>query len=124
MNKLAVFQGIFYLMTGLWAIIDIQSFMAVTGPKIDIWLVHTVSLLLISIGLTLLVSSTNPFPLASAVLGGSSAFSLAIIDFYYSMTKIISPVYLVDAFIEVALVVIWIFIFQKRWQIHENKSTI
>jgi hypothetical protein len=126
MTRLCIFQGIFYLVTGLWAIIDIQSFMAVTGPKVDVWLVHTVSLLLLSIGITLLVSSMGPLPppLSSAILGATSAFSLAVIDLYYSLTKIISPVYLVDAVAEVILVVIWIFIFQKRWQTQENRPTI
>jgi len=35
-------QGLYWLVTGLWGLIDVHSFMKVTGPKTDIWLVKTV----------------------------------------------------------------------------------
>lgn len=31
--KVALIQGVFYLLTGLWPIIDIESFQLVTGPN-------------------------------------------------------------------------------------------
>ena len=42
---LALVQGAFYAATGLWALVDLGSFMAVTGPKTDHWLVKTVGIL-------------------------------------------------------------------------------
>jgi hypothetical protein len=35
-------------------LLDIDSFMTVTGPKTDVWLVQTVSVVLLAIGLTLI----------------------------------------------------------------------
>jgi hypothetical protein len=40
-------QAIYYLLTALWGLFHIESFMAVTGPKTDVWLVKTVSVLII-----------------------------------------------------------------------------
>src|SRR5437879_6174180 len=32
-------QGLYFLLTGLWQLLSISSFQAVTGPKHDLWLV-------------------------------------------------------------------------------------
>ena len=50
-------QGIFYLLTGIWPVLHIESFMAVTGPKTDIWLVKTVGLLKTACSLGMLTAS-------------------------------------------------------------------
>jgi hypothetical protein len=46
-------QGIYWLVTGVWGLVDIVSFMKVTGPKTDVWLVKTVSVLIVVISLSL-----------------------------------------------------------------------
>src|SRR5690242_2536630 len=43
-------QAFYYVLTGLWGIVSIDTFQKVTGPKVDIWLVKTVSLLVVSVG--------------------------------------------------------------------------
>src|SRR4051812_33006912 len=59
-------QGIYYLITGLWPLISIRSFKAVTGEKndnlpsgldIDHWLVMTVGVLVTSIAVTLIIAA-------------------------------------------------------------------
>jgi hypothetical protein len=42
-------QTIYYLLTAIWPLADIESFMLVTGRKTDIWLVKTVSVLLLAV---------------------------------------------------------------------------
>jgi hypothetical protein len=32
-SALALIQGVFYAATGLWALVDLDSFMTVTGPQ-------------------------------------------------------------------------------------------
>lgn len=44
---IAMIQGLYYLLTSLWGLLHIESFMMVTGPKFDIWLVKMVSVLII-----------------------------------------------------------------------------
>jgi hypothetical protein len=55
-SRIALAQGVYYFLTGLWPLLDIGSFLQVTGPKNDVWLVHTVGLLIAVIGLVLITS--------------------------------------------------------------------
>ncbi len=47
---LALGQGLYYALTGLWPLISISTFQAVTGPKAEHWLVRTVGVLVTVIG--------------------------------------------------------------------------
>lgn len=96
-NWLFNVQGIYYSLTGIWPVLDIDSFMFVTGPKTDIWLVKTVGLLSVSIGLTLLLVKRYRIP---PVLNALSAMSFLVIDVYYALIDRISDIYLADAFVE------------------------
>ena len=95
-------QGLYYLATGLWPLIDVKSFMIITGYKTDIWLVKTVGALIIPIALTILSNlfiRTNPLP--ALILCLSSAIAFTSIDLYYSLTDVINDVYQVDAVLQV-----------------------
>jgi uncharacterized membrane protein len=108
--KPALIQGVYYSLTAIWAIVDISSFMAVTGPKTDIWLVKTVGLLILVIGLTLLISKFRNKDLLSpeiTFLGIASAASFISIDVYYVAIDRISPVYLADAVAQLLLILLW-----------------
>ena len=54
MQYLLIFQGAYYLATGIWPLLSIGTFEVVTGPKMDDWLVQTVGVLAACIGATLL----------------------------------------------------------------------
>jgi hypothetical protein len=104
--KSALIQGLYYLATGLWPIVHIQSFLSVTGPKIDLWLVKTVGVLVAVIG-TVLLSASHSRHITDEIilLAAGSALGLAIIDVVYG--RRISPVYLADAAAELCLVALW-----------------
>jgi hypothetical protein len=105
----ALVQGVFYAGTGLWALVDLDSFMAVTGPKTDRWLVKTVGILVTVIGGVLLLAwRRGVVPPEVVLLGVGSALSLATIDVVYVSNGTISPIYLLDAAAEVALALAWI----------------
>src|SRR5687767_603970 len=100
-RRMSLLQGLYFTVTGLWPLLHMESFLAVTGPKTDLWLVRTVALLITCIGTTLLVAAREKQPAASiTVLGIASAASLAWVDAYYSLTGVIWPVYLLDTFPE------------------------
>jgi hypothetical protein len=40
---LAIGQGAYFVATGVWPLVHIRWFEAVTGPKVDKWLVGTVA---------------------------------------------------------------------------------
>ena len=106
---IALVQGVFYLATGIWPLIDIDSFQAVTGPKMDLWLVRTVGVLVAVIG-AVLVTAARRQRLGAEImlLAVGSALGLAAIDIIYVLSGTISPIYLADAVAEIGLVAAWI----------------
>jgi hypothetical protein len=106
---LALGQGLYYLVTGVWPLVSLRTFEAVTGPKVDRWLVKTVGVLVSVIGGVLLLAGrrrrVEPEP---ALLAAASAAGLAAIDTVYATRGRISKIYLLDAVVEVALVAAWV----------------
>jgi hypothetical protein len=102
---IAVTQGLYFFVTGVWPLLDIESFQLVTGPKRDIWLVKTVGVLVAVIGAVLVLAGaggeiTSPILL----LAVGSAAALATVDVNYVAKRVIPPIYLLDALLEVGFV--------------------
>lgn len=104
-------QSAYTLLTALWPLIDIKSFMIVTGYKTDIWLVKTVGALLIPVAVTL---GSHLFIQGShrhaIILGALTAAAFSCIDFYYALNDVISDIYMVDGFLELIFLSLWIYI--------------
>ena len=106
--KLALIQGLFYLVTGVWPLLDIVSFQVVTGPKTDLWLVRTVGVLVTVVGAVLIAASRSRRVTPEIVmLAVGSALGLAAIDLRYALAGRISAVYLADAVVEIGLSLVW-----------------
>jgi hypothetical protein len=115
-------QGLYYLVTGVWPLISVESFQRVTGAKsdhliaaspteADHWMLNTISGLIVAISLVLLVAAWRQRPLAEVgLLGALSAAALATIDIVYVGRKTIRPIYLADAIVEVGIFVGWAWI--------------
>ena len=104
-----MFQGLYYFFTGIWPLVSMNSFLTITGPKTDLWLVIVVGLLLAVIGAVLFVSGLRDRTVIEFVLlGTGAAASLAAVDIYFVINKTISPVYLLDAVIEVGFFLLWV----------------
>lgn len=115
LQLLSLFQGIYFFLTGLWPVLDISSFMAVTGPKTDIWLVRTVGVLIVAISFNLIASFiTKKVNVPTFTLAIMSASALAIVDIIYVFNKTISPIYLLDGFVEVIIILCWIIFWIKN----------
>ena len=97
-------QAAFYVLTGLWPLLSLRTFELVTGPKTDDWLVHMVGLLAAAIGVTLWTGARAARPVGAVVLlAAASAASFAAIDLTYALRGRISAVYLLDAAVELGL---------------------
>jgi hypothetical protein len=107
-RALALGHGVFYLITGVWPLVSMRTFEAVSGPKVDKWLVKTTGLLIAVIGATLLRASRKQHPGREIqILGIGTAASLAGVDFTYVAKGRIAPVYLFDAIAELGLAIGW-----------------
>jgi hypothetical protein len=110
-------QGLYFTIFGIWPLLDIASFQAVTGPKTDHlvtgresdhWLVYTVAGLITAIGMTLLVAAFwRRVTVEMIVLGLLSAGVLSLIDLVYVSRGVIAPIYLGDAIVEAILIAMW-----------------
>lgn len=99
----------YFLLTGIWPIVHMSSFLAVTGPKTDLWLVRTVGLLVMAVGLAVGVAAArDQLPLPVFVLAVASSLSLLLIDLIYVGKRVIAKIYLLDAAVEVVLIIAWI----------------
>lgn len=107
-NILLGTQSAYYLLTGLWPLVHMVSFMEISGYKTDIWLVKTVGALILCAGLTFLAEIyLRESSSAVVFMAISVAAGLLGIDIYYSLNGVISKVYLVDAFIQFLFAAAW-----------------
>jgi len=108
-DTLLIAQGVYYLFSGIWPLVHIRSFLAVTGPKTDLWLVRAVGLLVTVIGGALLISGIhNRAPLEIVFLAIASQLALTMIDVYHAAKKQIPKIYLLDAFVELLFLTGWL----------------
>jgi hypothetical protein len=103
-SKVLRAQGAYYLVSGLWAVVDRRGFEGVTGRKKDYWLVRTVGLLAGTIGFSLLAGTRGGRPSSeTTMLGVTAGASFTAVDLVYVARRRISPVYLGDAAVHALL---------------------
>jgi hypothetical protein len=101
-------QGLYFAVTGVWPLVHIKSFMDITGFKVDQWLVKTVGILILVVGLVLLSAArSRRISPEILILAVGCALGLSTIDVYYVLIDRIRDLYLLDALAEVGLVVAW-----------------
>ena len=108
-------QGIYFLVTGIWPIVHIESFMDVTGIKFDIWLVKTVGALITVIAIVLLTGAwRRRISLEVVLLAVLSSAALAVVDVYYSsVVNRIPKIYLADAVPELIFIALWLVLYPR-----------
>lgn len=112
MNRIAFIstvQGLYWGLTGLWPLVHMPSFIWVTGPKDDLWLVRTVGVLILVIGAVLLKAGLTRRVTPEIIwLGVGGAAGLMFIDGYYVWQDVIWPIYLLDAVAELIIIGVWV----------------
>jgi hypothetical protein len=108
MRTVALLQGIYFLATGIWPIVHLRSFLAVTGPKTDLWLVQFFGALVCVPGLVLLHAAwIGALSAAVLIAGCASAIILLVGDVIFVARRNIGRIYLMDAAIELLLLIGW-----------------
>ena len=122
-HTIPLIQAIFYGFTGIWPLIHLDSFLAVTGPKTDIWLVKTVGILIVPYSLLCFYAAFNSKRIPVIALANIiCCLGLAIVDIYYYFRSVIKWVYLVDSVIEIFFLIYWVYylLIPKKTINHEN----
>ena len=113
-TTVALGQGLMYVVTGVWPLVHLPSFLRVTGPKVDTWLVKTVGALVACVGVALVAAARRGRVTPELGLAATGcALSLATVDVVYVARRRISPVYLLDAVVELALVGGWLLAWRR-----------
>jgi hypothetical protein len=101
-------QAAVFGLGGIWSVVHRRSFEAVTGPKVDYWLVRTVGLLLTAIAVVLWrAAGRDRLTSELRLLGASSAAALLCIDLRYVAKRRIRRVYLLDALAQAGILAGW-----------------
>lgn len=101
-------QGAYYVASGLWPLLSLRTFEAVSGPKRDDWLVRTVGALACVIGANLLLADRGHASREIRTLGATSAAAFLMVDAVGVASRTISPVYLADAVLEAVFLARWL----------------
>lgn len=105
---IAKLQGIYWAVTGIWPLVHMPSFLWVTGPKTDLWLVRTVGILIAVIGLVLFLAGFRRRVTPEIKwMGIGGAAGMAFIDFYYSLNDVILNIYMLDGIAELIIILLW-----------------
>lgn len=105
----AVAQGAFNVVGGLWPLVHLRSFEWVFGPKNDVWLQRTTGGLLVSAGLTQLGAATDARgPAHARRIGLGTALTLLAVDLVYVPKGRIRPTYLLDAAMQTGWLAAWL----------------
>jgi hypothetical protein len=118
-------QSVFYTTTGIWPVLEIDSFVWITGPKVDVWLVRTVGFLLATSGAVLGWSAWKKrFSAELVAVMVLQAVTLAVVDVVYSTVGRIDRIYLLDALAETVLVGLWIWALRAQAKARPNSPAI
>ena len=108
-RTIAATQGAIFVATGVWPIVHMRSFEAVTGRKSERWIVRTMGALIASVGAGLLAAARAPtIARSTRTVAVLSACVLGAADVWYVTRGRISRVYLVDAALEAGIVAAWL----------------
>lgn len=107
-RNIALAQGIYFAAAGVWPLLHMPSFEAVTGPKVDKWLVRTVGMLIGVVGGVLASAAVRDQVTAEIeALAVGSAAGLGTVAAVYAAKGRIAPIYFADAAVEAAIVGTW-----------------
>jgi hypothetical protein len=97
-------MSLYYVTTGVWPIVSLRTFMLITGPKTDTWLVQTFGAFIAATGSALWPRpATNDGRRVQVDAAVAAAFTLAVCDVFFVARRRISPIYLGDAIVELLL---------------------
>ena len=107
-------HGLYFALPSIWPLVHMPSFLAVTGPKTDLWLVQTVAVLLLVISSVFITAALyGEYQTYLGVLAVGSTVAMAGVDIYFATQDVIWDTYLIDAVGEILFLGGWLFYILK-----------
>ena len=113
--KIWLLQAAYYLVSGIWPLVGIESFQKVSGRKTDLWLVKTVGVIVTVIGAV--IGSAGVRKRITPEIAGlaiGSASGLATIEVVYAGKRRISRIYLLDTLLSVVMITAWVLAIRRK----------
>lgn len=119
-SRVWLLHALYFVIGGIWSVVGRRSFEAVSGKKTDYWLVRTVGGMLTAVGAVIGTAGFNGRVTPEVRwLATSTSGVLALVDVTYVSKRRISPVYLLDAVANSALIAGWLGFAQR----HRSESS-
>lgn len=106
-------QGMYYLLTGIWPLIHLSSFEIVVGYKPDKFQFFTTTLLISLIAIALLASIKKEKTRSIRILSLGSPLVFLMVELWFGKDGI-RPVFILDACIQVCLLLVLGYFFLKK----------
>jgi glycine/D-amino acid oxidase-like deaminating enzyme/nitrite reductase/ring-hydroxylating ferredoxin subunit len=100
-------QGAYYVATGLWPVLHLRSFEAVTGRKRNAWLIRALGGLIATVG-TALLTDDIAGPGRARRLGLGAAVALGLTGLYLTVSRRGSRSYVAEVAIEAGFAAAWL----------------
>jgi hypothetical protein len=101
LRALLTFQGVYYIVTGLWPFVSLSTFVAMVGPKPDVFQLFVTSALIVAIGAVVLSDAPDP-AMGTIRLSVAGAAALLIMEIVFAGS--IRPVFALDGAVEFCLI--------------------
>jgi hypothetical protein len=109
-SMVAVAQGAYFALVGAWPLVHLRSFEKVTGPKLEPWLTKGVGACWLNVGIHLIQAGLRGGRPRRDERGLAlrMAATFAAFDFHYAgRRRRISPIHLVNGFIQLGFIALW-----------------
>ncbi|HSR99015.1 MAG TPA: FAD-dependent oxidoreductase [Kofleriaceae bacterium] len=108
-----VVQGAYYVATGLWPVLHLRSFEAVTGRKKHGWFIRALGGAIAAVGVALLTNELAARRRAPR-LGLGAAVALGVAGLFVTATRRGSRAYVADAVVEAGFAAAWLAVERRR----------
>lgn len=106
-RHISLFQAAHYILTGLWAVLHLRSFEALTGKKQDRWLVRSTGLMIATVGSYFLMAGVQGPSPRTRWFGMLFPAALATADVCWAWRSTRAKAYLADALVAGIVIGAW-----------------
>jgi hypothetical protein len=122
---ISLMQGVYLLVAALWPLLDLESFLRITGIETDSWLLRITGVFMVAVSITLIASYyfQEHSWIVSTLAMICAAGTFYIDTFYYMNSELSLRLYTVDVIVQLFFVMTWSVLLGRFWFL-KNRSKI